>query len=108
MDTHVSTDAVSESAEARLYLDDLREGQRFSGRSHALDEAQIKGLAARFNPQPFHLSETAARASIFSGLAASGWHTAAFTMRSETRNQQGEILQILTAKLIVPRRRSAQ
>jgi acyl dehydratase len=144
----------------RLYLDDLQVGQRFVSRSHALDEAQIKAFAAQFDPQPFHLDDAAAKDSLFAGLAASGWHTAAITMRllveggapiaggviggggeiswpqptrpgdvlrveseilevrpsrsrpdrgmvtmrSETRNQNGDVLQILTAKLVVPRR----
>jgi acyl dehydratase len=144
----------------RLYLEDLRVGQRFTSREHALDAAQIKAFAAQFDPQPFHLDEEAARGSLFAGLAASGWHTAAITMRllvgggapiaggvigagveigwprptragdvlwvesevlavapsrsrpergtvtlrSETRNQRGEVVQVLTARLVVPRR----
>ena len=43
--------------------------------------AKIKQLAAEFDPQPFHLDEAAAEASVFRGLSASGWHTAAVTMR---------------------------
>src|SRR5262245_61684581 len=148
--------------DGRLFLDDLRVGQRFTSGTHALDEAQIKSFAAQFDPQPFHLDGEAAKDSLFAGLAASGWHTAAITMRllveggapiaggvigaggeiswprptrpgdvlqvvseilevkpsrsrpdrgmatmrSETRNQHGEVLQILTAKLVVPRRPS--
>ena len=65
----------------RLYLDDLYVGQRFESAPHALDAAQIKAFAAEFDPQPFHLDEDAAKDSIFRGLAASGWHTAALTMR---------------------------
>jgi acyl dehydratase len=42
---------------------------------------RIKSFAAEFDPQPFHLDDAAARGSIFRGLAASGWHTAAMTMR---------------------------
>ncbi len=147
----------------RLFLDDLRVGQRFLSRSHALDEAQIKAFAAQFDPQPFHLDAEAAKGSLFAGLAASGWHTAAITMRLlveggapiaggvigaggeiswprptrpgdvlqveseilevtpsrsrpdrgmatiriETRNQHGDVLQILTAKVVVPRRPAA-
>jgi acyl dehydratase len=143
-----------------LYLDDLRVGQRFTSASYALDEAQIKDFAAQFDPQPFHLDAAAARASLFGGLAASGWHTAAITMRllvqgglpvaggivgagcevawprptrpgdvlqvdsevievrpsqskpergmvtmrSETRNQHGDVVQVMTAKMVVPRR----
>ena len=64
-----------------LFLDDLAVGQRFSSRSHTLDEAQIKAFAAQFDPQPFHLDGQAAKATLFGGLAASGWHTAAITMK---------------------------
>ena len=46
-----------------------------------VDAARIKSFAAEFDPQAFHLDDAAARASIFRGLAASGWHTAAMTMR---------------------------
>ena len=46
-----------------------------------MEETKIKDFAAEFDPQPFHLDEIAARASIFKGLAASGWHTAAIAMR---------------------------
>ena len=148
------------SAEQRLYLDDLQVGQRFKSASHALNEEQIKAYAREFDPQPFHLDEEAAKHTLFAGLAASGWHTVAITMRlmvegglplaggiigsggeiswpkptrpgdvlsviseivevtpsrsrpdrgmvkvrSETVNQRGEIVQILLARLIVPRR----
>ena len=147
-------------ANSVLYLEDLRVGQRFSSGTHALDQAQIKTFARQFDPQPFHLDEDEARDTLFTGLAASGWHTAAITMRlmvdggvplaggiigaggeinwpkptrpgdilhveseivevtpsrsrpdrgmvtvrSETLNQRGETVQVLTAKLIVPRR----
>jgi len=141
-----------------LYFDDLRVGQRFVTSEHRLDEEQIKVFARQFDPQPFHLDAEAAKASIFGGLVASGWHTAAVTMRltselplvggaigagveiawpkptrpdsvlhveceimdlkpsrsrpdrgiatmrSETKNQFGETVQVLTAKLVVPRR----
>jgi len=147
-------------ATERLYLDDIKIGQRFTSGIHALDAEQIKAFARQFDPQPFHLDEAAAQNSIFQGLAASGWHTAALTMRllvggglplaggcigaggeiawprptrpgdilqvesevvavtpsrsrpdrgivtvrSETKNQRGEVVQVLTAKLMVPRR----
>jgi acyl dehydratase len=143
-----------------LYLDDLRVGQRFVSGTHLIDEAQIKAYAKQFDPQPFHLDADAAKDTFFEGLVASGWHTAAVTMRllvegglplaggivgaggeitwpkpvrpgailqvesevlelrpsrsqptrgvatirSETRNQSGEVVQMLTAKLVVPRR----
>ncbi|MFO1129649.1 MAG: MaoC family dehydratase [Rhodospirillales bacterium] len=143
-----------------FYLDDLRVGQRFRSGSVTVDADEIKAFAARYDPQPFHLDEAAAEASLFRGLAASGWHTAAMTMRlvvdggipvaggligasgelawprptrpgdvltvetevlavvpsksrpdrgiatlrSLTRNQAGEPVQIFTMNLIVPRR----
>lgn len=142
------------------YLDDLQPGDLFTSAEHALDEAQIKAFAAQFDPQPFHLDAEAAKATLFGGLAASGWHTAAITMRllvggglplaggiigaggeiswpkptrpgdvlhvdtevlsvtpsrsradrgmvtvrSETRNRQGDVLQQSVYKLVVPRR----
>lgn len=148
------------SAAAELYLDDLQVGQRFMSSTYAMNADEIKAFAAQFDPQPFHLDEEAAKSTFFAGLAASGWHTAAVTMRllvdsgapvaggvigagaeirwpqptrpddvlqvesevlevtlsrsrpgrgmvtlrSETRNQRGEVLQILTSKLVVPRR----
>jgi acyl dehydratase len=143
----------------RLYLDDLQIGQRFTSGTYVVDEAQITAFARQFDPQPFHLDNEAAKNTLLSGLAASGWHTAAITMRllvesmplaggivgaggeldwpnptrpgdslqvesevldirpsrsrpdrgvavvrSLTRNQRNEVVQCLTAKLIVPRR----
>jgi|TARA_R110000751_G_scaffold42888_3_gene99249 acyl dehydratase len=64
-----------------LYLDDLRVGQRFESATHAMDADQIIAFARQFDPQPFHLDADAARSSLFGGLAASGWHTAAVTMK---------------------------
>ncbi|MGA7547074.1 MAG: MaoC family dehydratase [Methyloceanibacter sp.] len=143
-----------------LYLDDLRVGQRFTSKTRAVDEVQIKAFARQFDPQPFHLDDEAAKDSLFFGLVASGWHTAAITMRllvetglplaggiigagaevswpkptrpgdvlqvesevqeitpsrsrldrgiatirSITHNQRDEVVQVLVAKLIVPRR----
>ncbi len=147
----------------RLYLEELRVGQRFTSGTHAVDAAQIKAFAAQFDPQPFHLDDDAAKGTLFVGLAASGWHTAAITMRllvnsglpiaggiigsggevawpkptrpgdilhvvseieevtpsrsrpnrgmvrvrSETRNQRDEVVQVLTSRLVVPRRVAA-
>jgi acyl dehydratase len=144
----------------KLYLEDFAVGRRFVSTAHTLDAGQIKAFAARVDPQPFHLDETAAQASFFHGLAASGWHTAAITMsllvqsgmpiaggligagaeiewprpvrpgdtltvesevmevkpsrsrpergmitvKSQTRNQHGEVVQILTSKMLVWRR----
>ena len=64
------------------YLEDFEVGQRFTGSARIrVDRERIKGFAAEFDPQPFHLDEEAAIKSMFTGLAASGWHTAAITMR---------------------------
>ncbi len=65
----------------RLYLDDLHVGQRFTSEPHLLDAEQIHKFASEFDPQPFHLSDEGAAGSLFDTLAASGWHTAALTMR---------------------------
>lgn len=76
------------------YLDDFAPGQRFAGAARArVDAERVKSFAAEFDPQPFHLDEQAASGSIFAGLAASGWHTAALTMsllvRSDLRPAGG-------------------
>jgi acyl dehydratase len=78
------------SASDRLlsYLDDLAPGQRFVGSTRLqVDAERIKRFAAEFDPQPFHLDDDAARATLFRGLAASGWHTAALTMRLLVDNE---------------------
>jgi acyl dehydratase len=66
---------------AERYLDDFAVGQTFGSGRLVVEEARIKTFAAEFDPQPFHLDAEAARQSLFGGLAASGWHTAALTMR---------------------------
>ena len=146
----------------KRYFEDFGVGQTFGSGRLRVDTERCKTFAAEFDPQPFHLDEEAARHTMFGGLAASGWHTAAITMRlmvggvplaggiigaggeinwpkptrpgdvlhveseivevtpsrsrpdrgmvtvrSETLNQRGETVQVLTAKLIVPRRAEA-
>ena len=61
--------------------EDFAPGQKFASGQLKVDRERIKSFAAEFDPQPFHLDEEAARGSVFKGLAASGWHTAAMTMR---------------------------
>ena len=68
-------------ADDLLYLEDLEVGQRFVTSTHGVTEDDIRRFAREFDPQPFHLDEAAARQTLFKGLAASGWHTAALTMR---------------------------
>jgi acyl dehydratase len=63
------------------YLDDFAVGQTFGSGTLRVDADRIKAFAAEFDPQPFHLDEVAAKDTAFGGLAASGWHTAALTMR---------------------------
>jgi acyl dehydratase len=64
-----------------LYLEDLRIGMEFVSREYRLDAEQIITFASQFDPQPFHISFEDAQHSFFKGLAASGWHTMAITMR---------------------------
>ena len=143
-----------------LYLEDVFVGQRFVTGTEAVTADAIKAFARDYDPQPFHLDDAAAKDSFFGGLAASGWHTAAITMRlqidsgppiaggmigasgelswprptrpgdilhvesevmdvkpsksrpergfvtlkSETKNQKGEVVQLFTVKLLVWRR----
>ncbi|CAG2150861.1 hypothetical protein LMG31506_04310 [Cupriavidus yeoncheonensis] len=63
------------------FLEDLAAGQKYRSGKRRVDAEAITAFASEFDPQPFHLDDTAARGSIFRGLAASGWHTAATTMR---------------------------
>ena len=76
-------------ADERRYLDDFQVGQRFTTGTHTMSEAEIIAFAREFDPQPFHLDHEAARDSPLDGLAASGWHTAAITMRLQV---DGEML----------------
>jgi acyl dehydratase len=66
---------------APLHLEDLAVGQVFVSASHTVTAEAIRAFARDFDPQPFHTDEVAAAGSFFGGLAASGWHTAAITMR---------------------------
>ena len=63
------------------YLEDFAVGQMFGSGRLRIDGERALAFAAEFDPQPFHLDEAAARRSIFGGMTASGWHTAAVTMR---------------------------
>lgn len=64
-----------------LYYEDIAVGDTFETGKVTVEAGAIKAFAAQFDPQPFHLDERAARSSIFGGLVASGWHTAALSMR---------------------------
>jgi acyl dehydratase len=149
--------------EQKYFLEDLSVGQTFRGGTHVITEEEIIAFARAYDPQPFHTDPEAAKATFFKGLAASGWHTAAITMRlnvdsglpmaggwigaggeikwprptrpgdtlqvvntvlalrpsrskperglvtvrTETLNQRGEVVQELTATMIVPRQSPA-
>ncbi len=66
---------------AKLFFEDFAAGQVFGSGRMPVEADRIKSFAAEFDPQPFHLDDAGARETIFRGLAASGWHTAAMTMR---------------------------
>src|SRR6058998_2016070 len=63
------------------YFDDLTQGDRIKSATYEVAEEQIISFAREFDPQPFHLDAAVARQTMFKGLIASGWHTAAITMR---------------------------
>lgn len=80
-DKEVDFPMSSTSAQKRLYLDDIAVGDEFHSGEYGLDAKQIVSFASQFDPQLFHLDEEAAKGGFFKGLAASGWHTMAITMR---------------------------
>ena len=63
------------------YFDDLKVGDRFRSESYPVSEEEIIEFAQQFDPQGFHLDSVQAQKTLFGGLTASGWHTAAITMR---------------------------
>jgi len=63
------------------YLEDLHVGDRFESGTIEVTQNSIVDFAHDFDPQPFHLDLDVAKRSIFEGLAASGWHTAAMSMK---------------------------
>jgi acyl dehydratase len=75
------TPTTPDQSEPLLYWDDFREGEVREFGSAEVKQEDIVRFAAEFDPQPFHLDEAAARGTMFGGLIASGWHTAAMTMR---------------------------
>ena len=63
------------------YFDDLKVGDRFKSEPLEVKEKQVIEFARKFDPQMFHLNRKSAERTNFKGLIASGWHTAAMTMR---------------------------
>jgi acyl dehydratase len=82
-DSARGTDHTKKLVEVAMieWFDDLKVGMRYRGGEAEITRDDIKRFAAEFDPQPFHLDEAAAEKTIFKGLAASGWHTAATAMR---------------------------
>lgn len=153
-------DELPSNSASPMFYEDLYVGRRFKSQTCTVEAEQVIAFAKQFDPQPFHTDPEAAKETLFEGLVASGWHTAAMTMRllvgsgltieggmvgaggevtwprptrpgyvlqvqteiiemrplrsrpdrglvtirSETTNQHGEVVQILIAKLVVPRR----
>lgn len=151
---------MSDEPRKTYYLDDLTVGQRFTSGTYHVTTDEIVAFARHFDPQPFHTDPEAAKHTFFGQLVASGWHTAAITMRllveggmpaeggivgaggeigwpkptlpgstlhveseileirpsrsrpdrgmvtvrCETKNEHGEVVQLMTTKVVVPRR----
>src|SRR5712691_2779140 len=66
---------------SQRYFEDLKAGDRFESVTYQVSEEEIINFAREFDPQPFHLDAAVADQTMFKGLIASGWHTAAITMR---------------------------
>lgn len=75
-------------AEPDGYFDDRTLGETVTFPGHTFTREGIIAFARQFDPQPFHLDEEAAKASLFGGLCASGWHTAAIFIRSVVTARQ--------------------
>jgi acyl dehydratase len=72
------------------YFDDLQLGDTAVLGSRTVTEAEILRFGRMYDPQPFHVDPEAARASLFGGLIASGWHTCAIMMRLSVDAMQRE------------------
>jgi acyl dehydratase len=72
------------------FFEDMRVGDRAEIGRHTFTIEEIKSFAQRFDPQPFHLDETAAAQSLFGALCASGWHTACMWMRLAVESRRRE------------------
>lgn len=83
MEPDPTTDAPAKPARPAptLFWEDFPAGHALDFDGAPVSREAVIAFARQFDPQPFHLDEEAARASLFGGLCASGWHTAAMTMR---------------------------
>jgi acyl dehydratase len=75
------SDEWSDLAMKERYFEDIKVGDRFKSETYKVSEEQIISFAREFDPQPFHLDRGVAEQSMFGQLFASGWHTAAISMR---------------------------
>jgi acyl dehydratase len=73
------------------YLEDIRVGEVYEIGRHTFSAEEIKSFARRFDPQPFHVDEEAAKTSHFGALCASGWHTALAWMRLMVAYRRREV-----------------
>lgn len=64
-----------------VYFEDVEVGQTHRFGHYEVTKEEIVEYARQFDPQPFHVDEEAAKRSMFAGLIASGWHTAAMLIR---------------------------
>ncbi len=76
------------------YFEDLQIGSSVDLGSHTFSREEIVDFARKYDPQPFHLDEDAARQSLFGALCASGWHTSAVWLRHliDHRNREAELM----------------
>lgn len=72
---------MAETNASQMYYEDFAIGRVYRSATVGITEAEIVEFAGRYDPQPFHLDPVAAKESVFGGLVASGWLTAALTMR---------------------------
>lgn len=72
---------ATQGSMSERFFEDLKRGDRFNSEAYKVSEEQIISFAREFDPQPFHLDPAVARQTMFEDLIASGWHTAAITMR---------------------------
>lgn len=72
------------------YFEDFQVGEVHETGSHQVSREEILAFARQFDPQPFHVDDEAARASIFGGIVASGWHTASICHRLVVEDTLGK------------------
>ncbi|MEO7057426.1 MAG: MaoC family dehydratase [Caldimonas sp.] len=81
MDTTPTPARTIPTRHVRYYWEDFTVGQTREFGHYEVSREAVLDFASRFDPQPFHLSDDAAAASLFGRLSASGWHTCAMVMR---------------------------